>query len=51
MRPLSTISASRLISVSPATSMVGSFRARVSASFSSDSTGNGRCSRDAISVW
>ena len=31
--------------------MVGKFRARVSASFSSESTGNGRCSREAISVW
>ena len=49
--PSSMISASRLIRVSPATCMVGRFSARVSASFSSDSTGNGRCSRDAISVW
>src|SRR3954447_11851946 len=31
--------------------MVGKFRARVSASLSSESTGNGRCSREAISVW
>ena len=37
--------------VSPATSIVGKSSARVSASFSSDKTGNGRCSREAISVW
>ena len=51
MRALSMIIASRLIMVSPATCMVGRSSARVSASFSSDSTGNGKCSREAISVW
>ena len=47
MRALSTISANRFIMVSPATCMVGKSSARVNASFSSDSTGNGKCSREA----